>query len=136
MAVHLYLAAEVLELDQPALEVHEQRAAQLVLRPVDLDLAERGRSRCQRERVQLAADDVEHGIDARRQTGGADAEQATVGIGVVEGDAALDPAVLVQHVRVQARVHALARPAGAKGTAAAEKGLQNGEGVDVRRGDR
>lgn len=55
---------------------------------------------------------------------------------MVEGDAALDPAVLVQHVSVQPAVHALAWPAGAEGAAAAEQRLQGCEGVDVGGGDR
>ena len=73
--------------------------------------------------MEFAAHDFEHLGYLLRGAAAADAEEAGVGVGVVEGDAGLDPAVLVQHVGVEARVHAFAGPAGAEGAAAAEEGL-------------
>lgn len=66
-----------------------------------------------------------------RQARGGDAKEARVGVGVVKGDARLDPAVLVEDVCVQTRVHALSGATGGEGAAAAEEGLEGGEGVDV-----
>ena len=73
--------------------------------------------------------------DAAGLAGGGDAEEPGVGVGVVEGDAGLDPAVLVEHVGVEARIHSFAGAAGGKGATAAEEGLERGEGVDVGGGD-
>lgn len=73
--------------------------------------------------LQLAAHDIQHLRHARGVACGADAEEAAVGVGVVEADARLHPAVLVEDVGVEARVHAFARPAGAEGAAATEEGL-------------
>ena len=133
--MHLHLPAQILQLDHAALEVHEQRAAQLIFRTVDLHGLQAAGPAVQGQVLQLAAHDFEHLGDARRGAAAADAEEARVGVGVVEGDAGLDPAVLVQDVGVQARVHAFAGPAGAEGAAAAEEGLQRCEGVDVFGGD-
>ena len=54
---------------------------------------------------------------------------------MVEGNAGFDPAVLVENVGVESRVHALSRATGAKGAATAEKCLERGESVDVGGGD-
>lgn len=87
------------------------------------------------EVVQFTAHDVEHICDALRGAGGGDAEDAGVGVGVVEGDAGFDPAVLVEHVRVETAVHTFSGAAGGEGAAAAEEGLEGREGVDVGGGD-
>lgn len=54
---------------------------------------------------------------------------------MVEGYAGLYPAVLVEDVGVQTRVHALSWAAGGEGAAAAKKGLKSGQGKDIWRGD-
>ncbi len=100
--MHLHLPAQVLQLDHTALEVHEQGRAQLVLGAGDFRHLQGGEAGVEGEGLQLAADGLEHGRDAGGSAAGADAEEAGVGVGVVEGDAGLDPAVLVQDVGVQA----------------------------------
>ena len=73
--------------------------------------------------------------DFARGARGGDAEEAGVGVAVVEGDAGLDPAVLVQDVGVEAGVHAFSGAAGGEGASAAKEGLEGCEGVDVGGGD-
>lgn len=67
---------------------------------------------------------------------GADAEESRVGVGVVEGNAGLDPAVLVEDVCIESGVHAFAGTAGAEGAASAEESLEGCESVDVGGVDR
>jgi hypothetical protein len=55
---------------------------------------------------------------------------------VVESNATLDPTVLVQHVSVKSRVHALSRSTGGERTTTTKEGLEGSEGIDIRRGDR
>lgn len=131
----LDLPAQILELDEARLQIHQQRRAQLILGPVHLGDLQAGEAGVERERLQLPTHDVDHAPDLGRAARGGNAEDAAVGEAVVEGDAALHPAVLVQDVGVEAGVHALSGPAGGEGTAPAEERLQRGEGVDVGGGD-
>ena len=121
--MNLHLPPQILELYHPTLKIHKQTALKLVLRPINLHVSKAVVSGLQRQVLQLAAHDVQHlryacGVACR-----ADAEEAAVSVGVVEADAGLHPAVLVQDVAVEARVHAFTRPAGAEGAPAAEEGL-------------
>ena len=87
------------------------------------------------EEGELAGHGVQHPWHVGRPARGRDAEKPAVGVGVVESHAVLHPAVLVQHVGVQAGVHAFAGTAGGEGAAASEQRLQGCEGVDVGVGD-
>lgn len=75
-AVDLDGAAEVLELDHAALEVHEQAGAQLVLGAGDLLVLQAGEARGQGEGAQLLAHDVDHGGGAAGEARGGDAKEA------------------------------------------------------------
>ena len=110
--MNLHLSAEVLELDHARFQVHQERRAELVLGPLDFDLAESSEAGLGAKKGELACHCVEHARDVLRRACGADAEQARVGVCMVEGHAVLDPAVLVQDVSVEARVHALSGTAG------------------------
>lgn len=50
---------------------------------------------------------------------------------MVESDAALYPAMLIEHVGVESGVHSFAGTTGAERPASAEKGLEGRQGVDV-----
>lgn len=130
-SLNLYLTPQILQLHHPRFQIHEQRALELVFRALDLAFLQRGKPGFDGEVVQFATHDFEHVCDALRRAGGRDAEDAGVGVGVVEGDAGFDPAVLVEHAGVEATVHAFAGAAGGEGAAAAKECLEGREGVDV-----
>ena len=131
----LYLAAQILELHHAGLEVHEEGGAELIFRALDFAVFEGGVAGFVAEGFEFAAHDFEHLGDVAGGAGGGDADEAAVCVAVVEGDAGFYPAVLVEHVGVEARVHSFSGPAGAEGTAAAEEGLEGCEGIDVGRRD-
>lgn len=133
--MHLHLPPQILQLHHPRFQIHQQRRPQLVLRPRHLILPQGMYPALERELMEFAADDVDHGAHLTRAARGRDAEEARVRVGVVEGLAGLEPAVLVEDIGVEARIHAFAGTASGKGATAAEEGLERGEGVDVRGSD-
>lgn len=129
-----HLSSQILHLNPSALQRHHQAALQLILRPRELTL----RNRRIQQQTQLMDQMGQH-LTRRvplvprhlRQKRHKQPEQRAIRVYMVERRAMVDVGVVVEDVRVQTAVHALAGTPSGEGASAPEEDLHGREGVDV-----
>ncbi len=107
----LDLSTEIFELNQAGFEVHEETEAELVLGTIDFDRLERCKASVESQSLQFSAHDINHVPDSSRLACTSDTKETAVCVTVIESDAVLNPAVLVENICVEPGIHAFTRTA-------------------------